>query len=154
MKKYDSIEVAKYMMALANQKGIVLNVTKVQKLLFIVYAYFLVKHNTVIIDEQPKAWPYGPVFPKTRKQIDYGKIVPIDYDYLDRVKRDELLTDVLNKLIEDAGAISASGLTEWSHREGSPWDKTTKQKDFKWNDPIPDEYIIEYFTPIYNGSGA
>lgn len=151
MRKYDSVEVARYMMAIANQKGIVLNVTKVQKLLFIVYGYFLAKHNRVLIDEQPKAWPFGPVFPRTRKHIDYGKIVNIDHEYIQSVKKDNDLTEFLNWLLDGSGDLTASELTEWSHKEGSPWHKTTKQKDFKWSDPIPDEYIREYFTPIFNG---
>lgn len=150
MRKYDSIEVAKYMMALANQKGMVLNVTKVQKLLFIVYGFFLAKHNRVIMEEQPKAWPYGPVFPRARKQIDYGKIISIDYEYIATAKKDIDLTDFLNQLLVDVGELSALALTEWSHKKDGPWYRTTKQKGFKWNDPIPDEYIKEYFTVFFN----
>ncbi|MCD6010460.1 MAG: hypothetical protein K0Q79_322 [Flavipsychrobacter sp.] len=152
MRKYDSVEVGKYLMALANERGIVLNVTKVQKLLFIVYGYFLAKHNRVIIDEQPKAWPFGPVFPRAKKQIDYSKIIKLDYEYLNVVKQDAELTEFLIQLLSDFGNLSALTLTEWSHKEGSPWHRTTQQQGFKWNTPIPDEYIKEYFTPIFNGN--
>lgn len=150
MRKYDSVEVARYMMALANAKGMVLNVTKVQKLLFIAYGYFLAKHNRVLIDEPPKAWPFGPVFPRTRKYVDYAKITPMDYEYLDSIKKDQELTEFINQLLEDMGNVSASRLTGWSHEVGTPWFKTTKQKGFKWSDPIPDEYIKEYFTSLFN----
>jgi len=150
MRKYDSVEVARYMMAVANAKGMVLNVTKVQKLLFIAYGYFLAKYNRVLTDEAPRAWPFGPVFPKTRKFIDYGKLTPLEYDYLNLIKKDEELTTFINQLIEDMGNVSASQLSGWSHEEGTPWFKTTKQRGFKWGDPIPDDYIKEYFATWFN----
>lgn len=67
-KPYDSVLVANYLLALANEKGVILNTTKVQKLLYMAYGLLLAEKNRIITDEQPKAWPYGPVFPKTRKK--------------------------------------------------------------------------------------
>jgi uncharacterized phage-associated protein len=41
--KYDSVPVAKYLLALATEKGKNLNATQLQKLLFIAYGLFLQK---------------------------------------------------------------------------------------------------------------
>ena len=40
-KAYDSIIGAKFLLALANKKGLVFNTTKVQKILYIIYSYYL-----------------------------------------------------------------------------------------------------------------
>lgn len=46
------------------------------------------------------------------------------------------------------GSKTAAYLTEWSHKPGSPWDRTVKQPSFSWGDRIPDSYIQEYFKTL------
>ncbi|MDR1054371.1 MAG: hypothetical protein LBL90_00730 [Prevotellaceae bacterium] len=46
------------------------------------------------------------------------------------------------------GKWTASALSEWSHKEGSPWEKTVSTEEFKWGDKIEDGYIKSYFTKI------
>jgi Uncharacterized phage-associated protein len=149
MKSYDSILVAKYMLAIAKDRNISLNVTKVQKLLYILYGYYLANYdNHQIIEEDPKAWPYGPVFPRSQKKVDYSNILPLDSPDFEDIKRDKKLTEAINYVIDKYSAFSASKLSEWSHQEGGPWYLATKQKGFNWNTPIPNEYIYEYFKRI------
>lgn len=148
MRNYDSVTVANYLLALAYKKGVVLNVTKVQKLLFIAYGYFLAQYNQHLFNEAPKAWPYGPVFPKTRKQVDYSKIIDVDDAALQEIAADAEVTEALNRIIDKYSKFSATQLSEWSHMPGSPWDKATKEASFTWDYPIPDEYIKEYFSRI------
>ncbi|MDI9365051.1 MAG: DUF4065 domain-containing protein [Flavobacterium sp.] len=148
LKQYDSVIAAKYLMALANKQGIVLNVTKVQKMLFIAYGYFLSKYNHVLLKESPKAWPYGPVFPRTRNKINYGTIISIaDNDFLE-IANDELVTEVFTDIINKYSGYTASQLSDWSHMKGSPWDKTIKQPGFDWNQQIPDNFITNYFLEV------
>ena len=148
MRNYDSVTVANYLLALAYKKGIVLNVTKVQKLLFIAYGYFLAHYNQQLFNEKPKAWPYGPVFPKTRKQVDYSKIIDVEDASLKDIAADSEVSDALNRIIDKYSKFSSTQLSDWSHMPGSPWDKTTKEATFTWDYPIPDEYIKEYFSGI------
>ncbi len=129
-------------------KRIVLNITKVQKLLFIAYGYCLAKHNRVILDERPKAWPYGPVFPKTRNKVDFSKVPTLDDIEFSEISQDDIVKEVFNMAIDKYSEYSASKLTSWSHMPGGPWDMTTKSEGFDWNNPIPDEYIKEYFSNI------
>jgi uncharacterized phage-associated protein len=145
---YDSVVAAKYLMALAFSKGKVLNVTKVQKLLYMAYGFFLSEHNIVLLSESPKAWPYGPVFPRTRKKVNYSDIIKIDNPDLLEIKEDNNVTNFFNILIDKYSKYTASQLSEWSHAKDGPWDLTIKQKDFKWSSPIPDELIKNYFSDI------
>jgi uncharacterized phage-associated protein len=144
-KSYDSRVAAKFLLALANRKGLVFNTTKVQKILYIIYSYYIAKEGRRILDEQPKAWPFGPVFPKTRK-INYSIVYNPDDEMFSEIKSEPGLEDIINSIIDVYGHYTASQLTEWSHKKDSPWDKTTKKFGFNWNDPIDDVLIVDYFS--------
>ncbi|ALR29778.1 hypothetical protein ATE47_04235 [Chryseobacterium sp. IHB B 17019] len=146
--QYDSIVGAKLLLALAHQKGIVLNTTKVQKMLYIIYSYFLAKHGYEIFTETPKAWPYGPVFPRTRKNVDYSKVYKTSDTELENIIKEKDIVEKFNSVIDKYARFSASHLSNWSHMEAGPWDKTTKQPQFKWGDYIPSEYIKDYFSNL------
>jgi uncharacterized phage-associated protein len=149
MKTYDSILIAKYLLSFASSKQINLNVTKVQKLLYIIYGYYLAEFNGHrIIEERPKAWPFGPVFPRAQKKVDYSKITPINSKEFEEIEEDSKLVDIIIRVIDKYAKYSASRLSEWSHAVNGPWDRTTQQDNFKWNTDIPDEYISAYFKSI------
>ena len=146
MDEYDSVSVAQYMRALALEDGLILGVTKVQKLLYILYAYFLVKYDTRIINEQPQAWPFGPVFPRTRSKIDYFfKPAERDFDFL---KSDKDLEQALREIIQECGSLTAGALIEWSHEPYSPWDKIVKDNQKNYGKEIPDDLIKKYFLGL------
>lgn len=148
MKSYDSVLVAKYMLALAWKKGIVLNVTKVQKMLYILYGYFVANHDHPVLTEQPKAWPYGPVFPRSQKKVDYSTILPLEHSDFNEIKNDSLLTDKLNLIIDKYSKFTASQLSGWSHEEGGPWALTCQKVGFNWNAAITDDLIKSYFQSV------
>lgn len=147
-KSYDSVVGAKLLLALAYEKGFVLNVTKVQKILYIIYGYFLAKEGREIFTESPRAWPYGPVFPRTRKRVDFGKVYHITDEDIKDIASDDDLKGVFNKVIDKYAKFSAAQLSDWSHMEGGAWDKTVKQAGFNWNNEIPNEFISEYFSQM------
>lgn len=144
-KTYDSRLVAKYLLAIASSKNIGINTTQMQKLLYILYGLCLANCNGFrILDESPQAWPFGPVFPKTRK-IDYNNFLPLNSDELKSISDDLYITSLITKTLEKFGKVPANKLSEWSHTTGSPWDKTTKISGFSWSMQIPDIFIVEYF---------
>lgn len=147
MQRYDSVTVAQLLRAEAYKVNLNLNITQVQKLLYILYGYYLSK-DIVIIDEQPKAWPYGPVFPRTRNKVDFNSVIfPDDPSLSEVIKNSDLVTNV-DKIIEKFGRVSASKLSDWSHKKDSPWSKTVEQNGSNWNTVIDDEDIKEYFSTI------
>lgn len=148
IKKYDSVIGAKLLLALAHEKGIVLNVTKVQKMLYILYSYFLAKHNRHIFEEAPKAWPYGPVFPRTRKKVDFTKVYKRTDEEIKEILSEDVMVEKFNSVIDKYSKFSASHLSNWSHMEHGPWDKTVKTSGFNWGEQIKDQYIKDYFANI------
>lgn len=141
-----SVVLAKYIVSYANANRYGINMTKLQKLLYISYGVYLAVLGERLTDEHPQAWPYGPVFPTTRRKL-------LDEDFADIVDyKDDAITDNIKacvKLVFDSfGEYNASYLSSWSHQDGSPWEKTTSTPGFKWGAQIPDEYIMPYFQKI------
>ena len=152
--KYSSVDVAKYIVARANKEKLGINITKVQKLLYIAYGAYLVAcpEDGRLTDEHPQAWPFGPVFPTTRNRllkIDLRSI-DINSSAMSELNNDELLSELITFVFKGFGTWDASQLTQWSHKPQSPWDKTVSMEGFKWGMQIPDEYILPYFTSIIN----
>lgn len=142
----NSVTLAKYIAAYANKHGFVINMTKLQKLLYITYGVYLAVTGRRLTNEHPQAWPYGPVFPTTR-----NKLLKKDLEEI-QMFEDASITDEVRSCVKlvfnSYGAYNATYLSSWSHRINSPWDMTTRKVDFSWGDRIPDEYILEYFKTL------
>lgn len=152
--KYRSTDVAMYLVTLANEERIAINITKVQKLLYIIYGTYLRVYGKRLLNEHPQAWPYGPVFPTTRNALlkfeDLSELSEkaISQEEAHKMKTDDQLHKVVKFVLEVFGTWNAGQLSEWSHSPDSPWDKTRKRKSFKWGDEISDALILEYFESI------
>lgn len=150
--RYKSVEVAFYIVAWANAHRVTINLTKTQKLLYIAYGAYLVLNDNRLCDEHAQAWPYGPVFPRTRNKLLHVDIpsITMEHKELESVKDDEDLAELIAFVFKGFGEYTASQLTTWSHRENTPWDRATRRPDFDWGDEIPDAYIADYFAGLIN----
>jgi len=148
--KYNSVAMAKMIVAYANSKHYFVNMTKVQKLLYIVYGVYLSVNGERFTDEHPQAWPYGPVFPTTRNKLLKLNFTSITFlnDDLRQFKSDEDLLQLLEAVFHTFGSWTASQLISWSHGEGTPWERTVTTRGFRWGDRISDEFIEQYFDKI------
>lgn len=138
-----------------NKCRITLGKTQMQKILFICYGLYLVANNDnekniqhrMFTDDTPKAWPFGPVFPRTYKR--YREDMPINLtdqekatflEDKDNLKRVASITTQLCYL-------SARQLTNWSHQADSPWSKALLANNkVNWNALISDEDIYQFFS--------
>ena len=148
--KYNSVQVAYYIIASMNERGLDINMTKLQKLLYIAYGSHLAVSGERLTNEHPQAWPYGPVFPTTRNRLlkkDFGSITMSD-DHIGNLRSDAYLRSLIGVVIDGFGKNNATTLTVWSHEPDSPWDLTRRRNGFVWGDRIPDEYIQDYFNKI------
>lgn len=149
---YKSTDVALYLLAKANghDQKISMNMTKLQKLLYVVYGVYLFVYKERLLDEHPQAWPYGPVFPSTRNRLLKEDFSTISIDDIKdtNLKSDTKLQEVILFVFTNFGSWNAGQLSEWSHIDGSPWEQTTKQEHFKWGNIIDDQLIMNYFSSI------
>lgn len=147
--KFNSVDVAKYIAGKANERNIVINITKIQKLLYIVYGIYLRVYKERLTDEHPQAWPYGPVFPTTRDKLVKTCLQSIkSSDTPEYLRNDAKLNKTIDFTLDNFGIFNAGQLTEWSHRNGTPWFFTTKQDDFKWGNRISDDLIFDFFERL------
>ena len=128
--RYKSTDVALHLAAVANERRVSINMTKIQKLLYITYGVFLRVHRERLLNEHPQAWPYGPVFPATRNRLLKRDLYSIAF------------------VFSSFGGWNAGQLSEWSHRQGSPWEETTSREGFVWGGVISDDLIYDYFAKI------
>jgi uncharacterized phage-associated protein len=150
--EYKSIILAKYIAAYLNNKNIDMNMTKIQKLTYIAYGTYLAIKDERLTDEHPQAWPFGPVFPRSRTKLQKINLYSISLSAgeLSVISSDEILVSIMESIFNTFGHWTASKLSGWSHKEGSPWEKTVSKTGFKWGDRINDDDIKAYFKKIVN----
>lgn len=148
--KYMSTDLARYIVAYANDQRYNINMTKIQKLLYVTYGIYLAVKKERLINEHPQAWPYGPVFPTTRNKLlrEDFECFTIKDPRFEAMNEDNELQSLLKIVFDSFGGMTATTLSSWSHQPDSPWDKTRKTVGFKWGKQIPDEYIKEFFSSL------
>jgi uncharacterized phage-associated protein len=98
-----------------------------------------------LCDEYPRAWQYGPVFPRVFQYMHKGK----DLLSINPPEFDPRAEDLIIEVVKTFGVYTAQSLSEWSHSKGSPWDTVV---NVLADDPggglgnfIPDDLIADYF---------
>jgi len=139
-----TIDLAKDIVFLCKQNNYQFNNTKIQKLLYLFVGFCLINNidDVFTIDEKPKLWPYGPIFPMVHKRFDLIK-ENCQQQVLSNISKEAL--NILKETIRKWGKVSAGHLSNWSHIEGSPWDIMVK-KGADWNIEISLELIKFYFV--------
>lgn len=140
---FDSRDVAAYIAQQCIQYGYGYNNTKIQKLIYCAYGAVLAVTGKRLCDESPRAWQYGPVFPRVFRAISKGTDLA-QYSYLVRHTADEKILKLIDKAVFIFGKHNASTLSAWSHKEGSPWDSVVHHGE-GLNEVIPDHLIATYF---------
>ena len=141
--EYDSDNVMAYIIGRCAEENIFVNLTKLQKLLYCCYGVVLAKFDERLTKEAPQALPYGPVFPRTMKALNKGRIRQGEDGGFSKECPPEIL-NAINSTIKFFGKFKATELSIWSHKAGSPWDIATGGGQ---NIPAPmdDFQIAKYF---------
>lgn len=132
-----------------SRHNVILNKTQMQKLLFMCYGQALVMDGGRLLfrDDIPRAWPFGPVFPRSYQW--YEERIP--RDLTDEEKRQFVaepnILRMISRTVAEYCHISATRLSYWSHQNGSPWQQTVFSGNRpEWNREIRQNVIIEYFS--------
>ena len=147
-KTLDSVDVAKRILTIANERGIRdVGATKLMKLMYIVYGAMRIAAPDTKINERASTWQYGPVFPRAYSalQKDLDKHKEFHFDGI----KDNDLDSVINATLDTFGSWTAAQLVSWSHQAGSPWSDTVAKDGFDWSNKIPDDLIEAYFKKIF-----
>jgi len=112
------------------------------------YGTYLVKTNEPIFDEKPKAWPFGPVFPRVYRLYDSHKMpIVLSREQVTAFNANPEALRICFSIVDKYCHTSAYDLSMWSHSEGSPWYQTVySKKPIEWNKEIADGIIKNYFN--------
>ena len=146
---YNALKIANAIIEKCYKKEINdISITKLHKLLYIVYgAYFYVNDNK-LFDELPAYFQYGPIFKSL--QIPYKNhefVLQGHREIRAEVVNDNDLNIMIDNVLDTFGKYSAQQLSNWSHRDGSAWSKVDKMSDF-WGVDIDEDLIKGEFAKI------
>ncbi|MDU5054435.1 MAG: DUF4065 domain-containing protein [Sutterella wadsworthensis] len=144
----DSVALVAYIIDRSKSLGVKgLNPTKIQKLTYCCYGMVLAYNGLRLCDENPEAWQYGPVFPSTLRLMqrlggvdDFAMAIPAP-------KQNQFPKDVaelIDQTLITFGKFTATQLSMWSHRSGSPWDVASIGGKVYF-EQIKDTLITDYF---------
>ncbi|MCK1158314.1 DUF4065 domain-containing protein [Streptococcus uberis] len=147
-----AIDVAKFFLAMRPISHL-----KLQKLVYLAYKEYLLKHQEQLFKEEIVAYQYGPVIEEVYQKFkSHGSnTITID-DTTQYILKDvhlpqalgrmllskdaEKIVPVLLKVIKQYGSLSASKLVELTHRKGGPWETVYKPYS---NCSITDDVILD-----------
>jgi len=136
--EFRSSKVMAYILYKAKLAEHPINKTQAQKLLYCCYGIIMAKFNERLTDEHPKAWLYGPVFPRTINDINKKRLnVGMAKEFQAECPEDWM--NWINKTITTFWDYTATQLSAWSHIKGSPWDKADALNS------LDDREIYNYF---------
>ncbi len=145
-----------------------LNIMKLIKAVFIAHGFYLALKDKPLINEFVQAWKYGPVIDSIyhefkglgSKPIQFlaafevgedadGNVFPQSYYQI--LEQDIETIEFLKEIWKMCKGHSGIELSNWTHKEGSPWKQIWDSKDrVKINPQIPDELIKAYFKGLLN----
>jgi len=151
--KYSSIDVARYIVAYANENKFGINLTKMLKLTYFLYGAYLAYTGERLTDEHPVAWTYGPVFERARRYFMYRDLLDISMDDVNKnLLADEDVKAMIEFTFKVCGKYSASALVSWTHKPSSPWTITINECKGHEGGVIRDEVVYDYFHGVmYEG---
>ena len=152
-----SVDFAKYLLLCVKklnatpELSIEMNETKLHKLMYICDG-ILLSSGVNIINENVRAWNYGPVYPKVHSWVAKHKPFEVNHEmiappqavieYLENTQTKEVVLSVVKRM----GKYTAGELSNWSHRPGSPWEKALERNNGIMNAVINKKDMAEYFS--------
>lgn len=145
----DSVTIAKAICFSAEKQGDkAMGMTKVQKILYIIFGLYLAKYKTLLTDEIPYAWAYGPVFKNVYDVLSRSdtKITKDDFEIIE--SRFPNVATMIDAAVETYKLVSAATLSNWTHKEGSPWSKALERTNYSWGTLLSLSEVYEYFLSL------
>ena len=122
----NSVDFAIYLYKKAAEAEKHINITKIQKWLYICYGLHLAVEGRQLFDEKPQAWDYGPFFPDVHgaQKLLANDLSRLEFriENVDFSKYDKLI----NATLKHFGDWNAGQLVDWTHKKNTAWYKQTK----------------------------
>lgn len=148
---HSAIDIAFYFILKSKEEGKPVSNLKLQKLVYLAHGIFIANHGESLLNEHVECWQYGPVIGVLYHRFKiYGMMdIPLDAITHDLPEFQPKVKEVLDftwKITKDVGAIR---LSNWTHKEGSPWtDAHNNGLPIVPNERIKDYFGQFEYTPV------
>jgi len=150
---YPANIIANFFIKKSSEKGEPISPMKLLKLIYFAHGWYLAITDQPLIDEAVVAWQYGPVIQSVYNQFKkFGndpitECAHVNSALSKRLDSDKVTQEVLEKVWDVYGDLTAIQLSNLTHEEGSPWSEVHKQYGAHRisNYPIDNSTIKEYF---------
>ena len=160
---YQAAAVANYFLKKAWSENKTISPMKIQKLVYFAHGWHWALTNKPLIDERVQAWSYGPVIPSLYHGFkEYGTsnitnlllaILPeqnddkISFGYPKVASGDQYIINLLDRIWEVYGPLTAIKLSNLTHAEDGPWKTALKNLSPEERGvEIPPQEIRRYFS--------
>lgn len=124
---------------------------KLQKMVYFAQGIHLAVHGVPLIDDIIQAWKYGPVIPSIYQAYkSYGSSKITDtyrimgkYNDVELLYLDNITKNTIDYTWSELKDTDVNQLTNWTHREGSPWKQIFREGVSEI--VIPNSSIQKYF---------
>lgn len=155
---YDVLDVSRYIISYSNKMGYGISNLKLQKILYLVQAYFLIQTNHPCFNEKIEAWDFGPVVPIAYEEFKKfaGMDIPtvnsyfvFDENDIWNTKRIEFNEDcinskdkaLINKVVDKFSEYSSTDMVKLTQHQ-IPWIDAINSYQ---SNEITNKSIFEYF---------
>jgi len=154
---YPAEAVANYFLEKAWEEGKGVDPLKIQKLVYFANGWHLGLYGSPLIDEEVRAWTYGPVITSLYHAFKKYGSGDIDSPVLDEgedgevrwpdIPEDDMRTRALLDRVWDVYKnYSGLRLSDMTHKPGTPWAQI--HSPGSWNAVIPDKLLKTYFSKL------
>lgn len=151
---HDSRAVANAVLEYAKTKALSLTPMQVIKLVYLCHGWSLALHPSAMVENEPQAWQYGPVYPPVYKAFKHFGSNPVTDRARNKETGDayEALLDsdqqsLLRDVVDAYGKLGAFQLSNLMHQDGTPWHKSYTASPYS---RIPEASMKEHFLRLYN----
>lgn len=133
------IENSYYMIKLFIDENKDITNLKLQKLMYFVEAYYMVKNSSepYLYESEWSAWNYGPVIPELYQEYKKFGSLPITITEEQKEKAENLPDknkEYIESIYKILGDLSAFDLVTLTHLDGSPWSYIYKNQKYDFED--------------------
>jgi uncharacterized phage-associated protein len=131
MPNYQPLAVANEFIRRSGEAGV--THMKLQKLVYLTLERWLASHDDSLLSEDPEVWQYGPVFSSLYHELKNNKGAEIKASQLPVTAPgvgDPDVVAAINETWANYGGMSATALSDLTHRSGTPWQQIAKEHEF------------------------
>jgi len=151
---HEPLAIANKILLTAREQGKPLTIMQLIKLVYMAHGWTLALLNKPLVDEEPKAWQHGPVFPDIYYKFRGSGSQPIektakhqfsgaDHD----TNLDENERSIVEQVVENYGNLHAFELSARTHQPDTPWSNAFDAGSGKF-EPISNSAIKEHFNSL------